>query len=570
MEGALKRPEPMSETTRENSTPSDGRASDLLEGLNRAFAALLKIQDFEEALFSSLSIIADTIRGDGISFYDAAEITPSSIIHLPQRISLRRIDGVWQQKQADRFAFDITKSPQKEWIQNIRAGLPVQGSIRQFDEEDQASLTGSIIKDFFVAVLVAAEDQQLGILIAGSDQPGKKWREDEVQMLQSFAFALGSFDARRRAEGSLREKRDYLRKILDLNPNLIFSKDRAGRYTMANKAIADIYKVAVKELIGKTDRDFNPHADEIDSFLADNEEVFATGQPKFIPHYMLTDLDGRLRHTQASKVPIMNPAGEVEEVLVVISDITKQKEAEERLRENERQLKRYIESNMQLENFAYIASHDLKEPLRTIRAFSQLLTKRYADVLDEQGKAYLNFVSDNAGRLNSLIEDLLTFSQVTAVENQRKEVPTQELIEQVEQELAEMIRKNSASVQLGKLPDHIYGNPFKLQQLFQNLLSNAVKFHKPGKAPRVKISSEEHTTHWLFRISDNGIGIPEEHYERIFVLFKRLHSREKYEGTGLGLAIAKKIVEQHGGDIRVESVLGKGSTFQFTLQKQAY
>lgn len=675
-------------------------ASDLLEGLNKAFAALLKIQDFDRALFTAFSIVADATGSDGISFSEGVEITPAGTLILPQRMVLHKTNGMWQRLPPRSFEYDVTKSPLKEWMKLIRSGRPIQGSIRQFDDFLLTKLGGAAIRDHFLAVLVADEEQQMGILTLGSDQPGKIWQDAEVQMVRSFAFALGSYTARRKAEESLRAKRDYFRKILDLNPNLIFAKDRSGRYTMANLAIADIYGVEVKSLIGKTDRDFNPHSEEIERFLANNEEVFQSATPRFIDHYTLTDPAGRLHHAQASKLPIMNAEGEVEEVLVVITDITRQKEAEDNIREKEqlnrtildtipdillvvemdtqrytylnidrrkevfgypvpeikghfdffdlimhpkakaglpafldrlrnasdthiveaeyqvrhadgeyiwlherakafrrdasgkvleyiafiqditplrknvieldeknRQLQRYIESNMQLENFAYIASHDLREPLRTIRNFSQLLLLRHADALDTNGREYLNFVTDSAGRLNDLIEDLLVFSTVTATESNRQYIVVREIIDKVKQGLTAVIEKHGAVIQEEDLPEGIYGNPYKLQQLLQNLISNAVKFHRPGVPPRLTISGTEHATHWHFRVSDNGIGIPEEHFERIFLLFKRLHSRDKYEGTGLGLAIAKKVAEQHGGEIGVESTPGQGSAFWFTLRK---
>lgn len=263
-----------------------------------------------------------------------------------------------------------------------------------------------------------------------------------------------------------------------------------------------------------------------------------------------------------------------EEVLAVIRNISERKkvkdELEEKIREldiKNKELQKYIDSNMQLENFAYIASHDLREPVRTMRTFAQLLQKRYGDSLDESAQKFIHFIVDGANNMNNLINDLLTYSRVNTGEQEVAEIITLKLVEQVIEGLAGSINQKNVKIEIGKLPKVIVANPTKMKQLLQNLIANAVKFSSDGRRPMVTIKALSKSAFWEFSIADNGIGIDPDYQEQIFFLFKKLHPRGKYTGTGLGLAICKKIVEQHEGRIWVESTPEKGSTFSFTIKK---
>lgn len=273
-----------------------------------------------------------------------------------------------------------------------------------------------------------------------------------------------------------------------------------------------------------------------------------------------------------------NDANQLENVLLAILDITKLYETEKELsstinelKEKNQELEKYISSNLELENFAYIASHDLKEPVRSIVGFAQLLRRRYNSLLDENGKDYLEFVISSASKMNLLIEDLLTFSRVHSQKDvKREEISVKELVVGVVKNLHEQIKQTKAELTTYNLPDKLFANQTKMNQVFQNLISNALKFVPKEKVPRILISAVELQNSWRFSISDNGIGISEEYRERIFILFKRLNDKTEFEGTGLGLAICKKIVEQHGGEIWVESQPNKGSIFYFTIAKLNY
>jgi len=220
-------------------------------------------------------------------------------------------------------------------------------------------------------------------------------------------------------------------------------------------------------------------------------------------------------------------------------------------------------SNEGLEQFAYVASHDLREPLRTIISFTQLLSKRYKDKLDDEANEFIRFSVEGAQRMNELISDLLTYSRVGTQGISFKLTNCEELLGKVILNLQAFIQEKGAKIKYKNLPT-VKGDRHQLIQLFQNLIGNAIKFHGE-KSPRIHISAQKEENKWVFSVKDNGIGMDPKYFSRIFQIFQRLHTREEYSGSGIGLAICQKIVERHGGKIWVESEVGKGSTFYFTI-----
>jgi ligand-binding sensor domain-containing protein/signal transduction histidine kinase len=226
---------------------------------------------------------------------------------------------------------------------------------------------------------------------------------------------------------------------------------------------------------------------------------------------------------------------------------------------------RLEQSNRDLEHFAYVASHDLQEPLRKIQAFSDRVTKQYSAKLDEQGRDYLTRMSGAAARMQRLIEDLLSLSRVTTKRNATKTIELRELADEVMGDLEFRLQSTNGRVELGDLPS-IEGDPVQIRQVFQNLIGNALKFHKPDESPVVRVSAAMRDARMIeIRFQDNGIGFDANDAERVFQPFQRLHGRSQYEGTGIGLTICQKIAERHGGNIRAESVVGKGTCFIVTL-----
>lgn len=266
-----------------------------------------------------------------------------------------------------------------------------------------------------------------------------------------------------------------------------------------------------------------------------------------------------------------NPA----KILGIVQDITNKKNQEEIIRtalkalnEKNEDLKKYIDSNMQLENFAYMASHDLKAPIRTIVSFTQLLKRSLKDRLNKNEEDYLQYITSGANSMKNLIEDLLTYSRVNTKNHQLEEVALPAMIARIKADLNTELEASQAVIAIHNIPELIQADVTMMRQLFQNLLENAIKFRKPDLQPDIEIGCKESDEYWNFYIKDNGIGISPEFQEKIFLLFRKLHSSSKYEGTGIGLALCKKIVEQHGGKIWVDTQYTDGACFQFTLRKQ--
>jgi two-component system, chemotaxis family, sensor kinase Cph1 len=222
-----------------------------------------------------------------------------------------------------------------------------------------------------------------------------------------------------------------------------------------------------------------------------------------------------------------------------------------------------MRSNEELEHFSYLASHDLQEPLRKLSSFSQLLAEEYGKKLEGEGLEYLEFIVDGAKRMQRLIEDLLEFSRAGAGEQRKKRLSLESTIKEVIQNLELQIAEQSAEILVEPLPT-VYADSSDMVRLFQNLIVNALKYSSE-ETPVIKVSCKKGPTHWTICVEDNGIGIDPKHLDTIFVIFKRLHGKNKYPGTGIGLAICKKIVEKLGGRIWAESTGSGGSTFCFTL-----
>lgn len=252
-----------------------------------------------------------------------------------------------------------------------------------------------------------------------------------------------------------------------------------------------------------------------------------------------------------------------------IRDISSRKSAEQKMSELNQNLldqsKKLMMSNEELEKYAYVTSHDLQEPLRMVTSFLQLLQKKYESQLDDTARKYIRFAVDGAERMKTLIHDLLEFSRISSVEQAHQMVSLNEILFKTLMGLKGSIDETQAVVQVPPLPD-VYGNGLQLSQLFQNLISNAIKYNA-SPTPVIEIDYDEDDLFWKFSVEDNGIGIDPQFYDKIFIIFQRLHNKKNYDGTGIGLAICKKIVELHDGRIWVKSS-GSGTTFHFTLSKE--
>ncbi len=361
-------------------------------------------------------------------------------------------------------------------------------------------------------------------------------------------------------------------------------------YEYANEEGATARLVArndrFRELLGKTDKEIDEvKAPSILQSSPKNQpngqlssEYFKERQQEFNKS-RIAAFEWRFTHKKGHFVDVYLTLKEYEVnnkiVLIgIYKDITEQKKAEKTIQQNinqlhqkNQELQKFIKSNMQLENFAYLASHDLKEPIRTIVSFSQILKRSAYDKLSKDEQEYIDFIIKGSKNMSMLIRDLLTYSRVDTEDKNIQTIQVSDLLYTVNYELSALIKDSKAVIQLDDLPETIEADKIQMRQLFQNLITNAIRYASPERVPPlIKISAEERAHEWQFAINDNGVGIKSEFYERIFLLFRKLHG-DREKGTGIGLALCKKIAENHGGKIWVESEYGTGSTFYFTISK---
>lgn len=367
----------------------------------------------------------------------------------------------------------------------------------------------------------------------------------------------------------LKSERNLLRALIDNLPDTIYFKDNSARKMISNKMDYLFSGAATEhEVLGKTDLDIYGK-DLGRTWYDQDQEILRTGEGiyDFEEYFEKSDIS---KWISTTKLPLKNESGEVTGLLGIGRNITLQKLAQHQLEQLNEELENYneklLKSNMELEQFAYVASHDLQEPLRAISTFLTVLKSNYRDVLDEKGEKYLNFALEGSLRMRQLIIDLLELSKIGNTADIIEDVDINQIIQQIKENETANFKGKSISLLVDNLPI-IKASKIGVFQLFSNLVSNSIKYSKSDTPVEIKISVQSSELYWQFSVADNGIGIEPEYFEKIFIIFQRLHGKEKYAGTGIGLAIVKKIIENLGGEIWVDSRIGQGSTFYFTIKK---
>ena len=360
---------------------------------------------------------------------------------------------------------------------------------------------------------------------------------------------------RKQAEEALRESERRFRRLVEHSKDAFFLHELDGRIIDVNNHACESLGYAREELIALSIRDIDQ-----DFVFGNHFERWE----KIVPGMPIT-LEGVHRRKDGTTFPVeirlvCFESGEDQLMLGLVRDVTKRKLMEEALRERTVALER---SNKELEQFAYVASHDLQEPLRMVASYTQLLAKRYKGRLDSDADEFINYAVDGATRMQVLINDLLDYSRVGTRGKDLEMTKCDAILKKTLDNLKKAVEESDAKVIRDPLPS-VMADDVQIGQLFQNLINNAIKFSSDDP-PQIHISAERNENKWIFSVRDNGIGIDPEYASRIFEIFQRLHGKEEYPGTGIGLAICKKIVERHGGNIWMESEPAKGSTFYFTI-----
>lgn len=424
--------------------------------------------------------------------------------------------------------------------------------LEEFDEKQEKALTGE--EELNIEHRIVLQDGTV------------KWVHeignttlDKNNNIVSFQGTVQDITAQKKAklevENTLKEKEAILESIEDG----FFTVNENWTVTYWNRAAERMLHTPKQDIVGQNLWDVFSEAVDLPSYTNYHRAMHQNINVDFEDYW-----DGLGKWFDISAYP--SPDG----ISVFFKDITERKKASEKLEQLNTELKQRADelaaSNAELEQFAYVASHDLQEPLRMVTSFLTQLDKKYSDDLDEKANEYIHYAVDGAQRMRQIILDLLNYSRLNKDQAERETVDLNELLEDAKSMERNHIQETNAKIISDKLPA-LTVNPGAIKQVFQNLLNNAIKYQKSGVAPKITIQAKELDKYWQFSFSDNGIGINEEFQDTIFQIFQRLHTRDHYSGTGIGLAITKKIIERHEGKIWVESEEGSGSTFYFTLKK---
>jgi PAS domain S-box-containing protein len=393
--------------------------------------------------------------------------------------------------------------------------------------------------------------------------------------IQAIVVNSRDISERKRTREALESSEAVFRNLYENSPIGVVMSTLDGRIIKANPAFCDMLGYSVAELEGRKIADFSFQDDmKLEKQMAD--KIWSRKINKFSIEKRYYRKDGSIIWGNLSISVIPNERNEIQHIIGMLEDITEKKNAALQLIEANNTLERKVEertaalleSNEELSRFAYAASHDLKQPLRTISSFAKLLNRRYSNQLDDAAKEYIDFIVSGANNMNDLINSLLEYAKFSSnKETQFENHIFEDIVAVVKQNLHRQIRENKVTLIFGDLAQEVPMITVKMIQLLQNLISNAIKFRSKTRNSVIEIDLKDKGCEWLISIKDNGIGIAEQYLQEIFQLFRKLHNQTEYQGSGIGLATCKKIVEQHGGKIWVNSTEGEGSTFFFTVSK---
>ncbi|MGH9552303.1 MAG: PAS domain-containing sensor histidine kinase, partial [Terriglobales bacterium] len=440
----------------------------------------------------------------------------------------QKVKSIVPEGFAERLIADGTRTTAEALAQQMGTGLELSGRRKDGTE-------------FPIEIMLSPLESAEGILVTA---------------------AIRNISVRKAAEKHLAQMEARYRGLLEAAPDAMVVVNQSGEIVLLNVQAEKKFGYRRDELVGQKVKNIIPEGFAerlVADALRSAEDALA--------QQIGTGIELTARRKDGSEFPIeimLSPLESAEGILVTaaVRDISTRQNAEVHLLRKMEELNR---SNEELGQFAYIASHDLQEPLRMVASYTQLLSRRYKGKLDADADEFIAFAVDGASRMQRLIQDLLAYSRVGTKGRNLLDTSSEEALQRALINLRGALEQSHAQVTHDPLPP-VLADETQLIQLFQNLVGNAIKYQSPGAVPQVHISvSASGEDRWMFAVKDNGLGIDAQYFERIFGMFQRLHKREEYAGTGIGLAICKKIVERHGGSISVESQPGQGSTFRFAL-----
>lgn len=550
---------------------------------SKRFDAALKL--FDENLvthFQSLEKeIPDEFKGKLRPQFDKISLSMDEMT-----LEARSIFSLFEQKKADAAGRRMAEMDRKYFrlnssLSELRKNvLEVQQTLLQRQSEQAGFLRRfEIISGVFILLMVSAA-LFYGNKIKKKMEDSASEKEEFIAELQNTQTLLKNSqdELEQKVEertAELLEAKEFVENIFSSMADMLLAVDDDGVIERVNESTLHLLGYKEGEIIGKEVSILT----QKETFLTDDEFEF------MLKNRELIEIEKEFVRKNGEKFPVLISSsiihGKKAAAVVVAKDITKLKRDEKRLIDYTLKLR---QSNRELEDFAYVASHDLQEPLRKIQAFGDRLNKKHSENLGDEGRDYISRMSDAANRMQRLINDLLTFSRVATKAQPFEHIDVKKITDEVISDLEVRIEETSGQVEIGELPQ-IDADPVQIRQLMQNLIGNALKFTQAGQSPKIKIYAQEfsdksasfvidgqsvETTGSADRmcqiiVQDNGIGFDEKYLDKIFTVFQRLHGRTEYEGSGVGLAVCRKIVERHRGTITAKSKEGEGSTFLITL-----
>ncbi len=443
-----------------------------------------------------------------------------------------------------------------EYVLRTKEPLWATGEVfTQLVLQGEADVVGTDSVDWIGVPLVLGE-RVIGVMVTQSYTVGVVYNQEQYDLMKFVSTQVASAIERKLDQQRINDALEYIKTLINSSSLGLTTYDAAGRCILANEAIAKILGTTSEQMLEENYNEIEAWKES--GLLEAAREVITSGNETRL-EYQTSNNQGKRMWLDCRFTPFISN-GEPH-LLLSVDDISTSKQAEIDLQGYAAKLE---QSNRDLQEFAYIASHDLQEPLRKVLAFGDRLVNKYGDTLDETGKDYLKRMRDASQRMQTLINDLLTFSRVSTRAQPFARVDLNEIIEEVVSNLENQIDRTQGKVEFGKLPV-IEADPTQMYQLLQNLINNGLKFHQEEVPPVIRVSASNARERCKITVKDNGIGFEMQYLDRIFKPFQRLHGRQEYEGSGMGLAICRRIVERHSGEITAYSAPGDGSAFIITL-----